>query len=110
MNTSVDSCVRGALAAALLVALTVTSAKEAIADADIGQTLASQCAQCHGTNGKPVGGIDDIAGEDTKSMYNKLLEMQSKTEKKDIMHVQIRGYTLDELWLISEYLASVPGN
>lgn len=110
MKTSVENCARGALAAAMLVALAATSTQSAIADADIGQTLASQCAQCHGTNGKPVGGIDDIAGEDTKSMYNKLREMQSKTEKNDIMHIQVRGYTLEELHLISEYLASVPGD
>ncbi len=92
------------------VAMTALSIGNALADPDIGRTLASQCAQCHGTNGKSVGGIDNITGENASSMYHELVEMKSKTQKTDIMHIQIRAYSDSQLWEIAQYLATLPHN
>jgi sulfide dehydrogenase cytochrome subunit len=89
---------------------TVIGIGGAVADPDIGRTLASQCAQCHGTNGKSVGEIDSIGGENASSMYHELLEMKAKTGATDIMHVQIRAYTDTQLLEISKYLATLPHN
>lgn len=89
-----------------LSSVLLTSAAAQAADPTHGRLLASQCAQCHGTNGRSVGSIDSIGGTD---LYNDLLEMKAKTKPEDIMHQQARGYTDEEMRLIAEYLSTQPG-
>ena len=90
---------RAALAgAALLVAAVPASAEP-------GRLLASQCAQCHGTNGAGPG-FDEIAG---KGSLHDLIEMKYRPIE-GIMDRQARGYTDDQLRLISDYLSTLPGN
>ncbi|MBS1143786.1 MAG: c-type cytochrome [Proteobacteria bacterium] len=73
-----------------------------------GRTLAAQCAQCHGTNGNGPG-FDEIAGKSAREIYNELLEMKSRPVE-GIMDRQARGYTDEQMRLISEYLSTLPGN
>ena len=72
-----------------------------------GQLLASQCYQCHGTNGKAVSGFESIVGKGANDMYQKLLEM-SQRPPEGIMDVQARAYTPAQLLLIANYLATLP--
>lgn len=72
-----------------------------------GRVLASQCAQCHGTDGVSVADIDSLAGEDATDMYDKLLDMK-EGDDSDMMHSQARGYTDPQLRLIAEYFATLP--
>jgi cytochrome subunit of sulfide dehydrogenase len=72
-----------------------------------GQLLASQCFQCHGTNGQPVSGFEGIAGENAAEMYKKLLEL-SLRRPENIMDLQARAYTPAQLSAIATYLASLP--
>lgn len=72
-----------------------------------GELLASQCFQCHGFNGKSLGEIDSIAGKSAGDLYGDLKEFQTNG-KKDIMSLQSRLYTDDELWAISQYFAALP--
>ena len=67
------------------------------------QRLAAQCAQCHGTNG--TGGFESLAGRNPASLYNGLLEMKARPIE-GIMDRQARGYTDEQLWLISQYFAT----
>ena len=85
--------------AALLVAAVPASAAEP------GRLLASQCAQCHGTNGAGPG-FEEIAGKD---IFNDLIEMKYRPIE-GIMERQARGYTDEQLRLISDYLSTLPGN
>lgn len=74
-----------------------------------GRLLASQCFQCHGTNGR--GGIENISGD---ASYGDLLEFKysalspdpvpAAQKARDIMQRQMRGYTDAELQAISAYL------
>ena len=73
-----------------------------------GRTLASQCAQCHGTNGNGPG-FDEIAGKSANEIYDEMLEMRARPVE-GIMDRQARGYTDQQLRLISEYLSTQPGN
>ena len=73
-----------------------------------GRTLASQCAQCHGTNGNGPG-FDEIAGKSANEIYDEMLEMRARPVE-GIMDRQARGYTDQQLRLISEYLSTPPGN
>ena len=91
---------RAVLAGAVLLATAVpTNAAEP------GRLLASQCAQCHGTNGTGPG-FEEIAGKD---IYNDVIEMKYRPIE-GIMDRQARGYTDAQLRLISDYLSTLPGN
>jgi len=74
-----------------------------------GQLLASQCAQCHGTNGNGPG-FDEIAGKSASELYGELREMKASTRIESIMDRQARGYTDTQLRLIADFLSSPPGN
>lgn len=80
----------------------------ASAQAEPGRLLASQCAQCHGTNGAGPG-FDEIAGKSASELYNELREMKYRPVE-GIMDRQARGYTDTQLDLISNYLSTLPGN
>lgn len=72
-----------------------------------GQLLSSQCAQCHGTDGKGPG-FDDIAGKSARELYDELTEMKYR-RPEGIMDRQARGYTDYQLRLIADYLSSLEG-
>lgn len=72
-----------------------------------GRALASQCAQCHGTNGNGPG-FDELAGKSARELEGELLEMKNRPVE-GIMDRQARGYTDEQIRLISEYLSAQPG-
>jgi sulfide dehydrogenase cytochrome subunit len=68
-----------------------------------GQLLASQCAQCHGTNGGEIAGEGDL--------YDELMEWKYANEQEKIdhiMHWQVKAYTDAQLLLIADYFSSLP--
>jgi cytochrome c553 len=71
-----------------------------------GRLLASNCFQCHGTNGRAVGEMEQLAGEDAADIYEKLLEMRGKPIGANVMHVQARGYTDVQLRLIADFFST----
>ena len=85
------------------VAIAIAASQVVQAEPSRGQALAAQCAQCHGTNG--TGGFESLAGRGGASLYNGLLEMKARPIE-GIMDRQARGYTDEQLWLISEYFAT----
>jgi cytochrome subunit of sulfide dehydrogenase len=85
-----------ALAAAPALAQTTT------ADPPAGRLLASNCFQCHGTNGR--GGVETLAGESASEIYNELKEMQQKVPPK-MMDMHARGYTDAQIRLIADYFS-----
>lgn len=78
------------------------------ADPTIDRLLASQCAQCHGTNGNAVGDIDSLAGESFVELYDELMEMLFEHSAEDIMEHQAQGYTEEQLRRIANYYSSLP--
>ena len=72
-----------------------------------GQLLASQCFQCHGTDGQAVSGFESITGKSANDMYKGLLEM-SRRRPENIMDLQARAFTSAQLKLIAGYLATLP--
>jgi len=68
-----------------------------------GRLLASNCFQCHGTNG--TGGVETLAGKSASDIYKDMKEMQQKTPPK-MMDMHARGFTDDELRLIANYFAA----
>jgi cytochrome c553 len=92
--------------ACLGIALLAALSQPVLAESPAGRLLASQCAQCHGTNGAGPG-FDSIAGKD--DLYHELLEMKYRSHIEGIMDRQARGYTDYQLRLISDYLSAQSG-
>lgn len=74
-----------------------------------GQLLASNCFQCHGTNGNPqVAGFGRLAGKSSDDIFKKLKEFQADTDPNEIMIVHARGYTDAQLRLIADFFSRQP--
>ena len=69
-----------------------------------GRLLASNCFQCHGTNGAGPG-FDRLAGKSASELYKELKEFQSGKEGNGIMAKHGLGYTDAQLRLLSDWLS-----
>ena len=90
--------------AGLLGLLLASAAGAQTAAPPAGRLLASNCFQCHGTNGAGPG-FDSIAGKSVDEIYKELREMRSENPGNDIMKAHARGYTDEQLRQISAYLS-----
>ena len=84
----------------------VVSTSVAADDLRVNRLLASQCAQCHGTEGAAVGDMDGLAGD--QDILEDLLDMVGEDHIEDIMEHQAHGYTADQMRRIAAYFASLP--
>lgn len=91
------------IAAALLAALPLCAAAQ---DAALARSLAATCANCHGTEGRSVGGTDPLAGMNKAEMVRKLGEFRSGTRPATIMHQLAKGYTEQQIDMIAGYFAA----
>ena len=86
---------------ALSAGLTVAQAQTVPA----GRLLASNCFQCHGTNGKGPG-FDAINAKSVGEIYKKLKEFQAGKEGNGIMAKHALGYTDTELQALDKWLST----
>ena len=80
----------------------------ASAQAQVGQPgrlLASNCFQCHGTNGNGPG-FDTLAGKSASEIYQELKAFQSGQEGNGIMARHAMAYTDAQMQLIANWFAS----
>ena len=70
-----------------------------------GRLLASNCFQCHGTNGKGPG-FDKLSGVSASEIYKELKELASGKEGSGIMAKHAMGYTDTQLLALSSWLAT----
>ncbi|MBT8146648.1 MAG: cytochrome C [Gammaproteobacteria bacterium] len=78
-------------------------------DLTVNRLLASQCAQCHGTDGQSAGGIEGLEDESYKDLYEDLMDMRSEDRAEDIMDHQALGYTDDQIDRIAYYFGLLAG-
>lgn len=69
-----------------------------------GRLLASNCFQCHGTNGK--GGFDAINGKSVGEIAKKLKEFQAGKEGDGLMTKHAFGYTDAQLTALDKWLST----
>jgi hypothetical protein len=69
-----------------------------------GRLLASNCYQCHGTDGR--GGFDDIRGKEAAEIREYLTEAPGSS----IMAAHAQGYTAAQIDSIVQYLKQFPSN
>lgn len=96
--------IRGAAALAALALLAGAHAQSA-QPVPTGRLLASNCFQCHGTNGKGPG-FDRLAGKSASEIYKELLEFRAGKEGKGIMAAHALGYSDAQLRDLSTYLST----
>lgn len=68
-----------------------------------GRVLASNCFQCHGTNG--YAGELKIGEQSASSIISDINEMKTKDPRSNIMNLHARAYTTAEIKLIAEYIS-----
>ena len=67
-----------------------------------GRLLASNCFQCHGTNGH---GMEELAGKSVSDIAGDMREMALKSPGADMMFAHARGYTAAQVNLIADYFS-----
>lgn len=75
-------------------------------DPNLARNLAATCANCHGTNGKSLGGMESLAGEPKEKLLQKLNDFRSGDKPATIMHQIVVGYTDEQLDLITTWFAA----
>ncbi|MBP8286310.1 MAG: c-type cytochrome [Rhodoferax sp.] len=86
-------------------ALAVCGLAQAQTAPPAGRLLASNCFQCHGTNGKGPG-FDKLTGESASEIYKELKEFQAGKEGKGIMAKHAMGYTDAQLLSLASWLST----
>lgn len=76
------------------------------ADPILARNLAATCANCHGTNGKSLGGMESLAGVDKNKLLDKLKQFRSDAKPATIMHQISKGYSEEQLDLIAGWFAA----
>ena len=89
---------------ALLVFAAFSCAAQA-QDVPSGRLLASNCFQCHGTDGKGPG-FEKLAGKSANDIYHELVEMRSGKEGDGLMSRHAMGYSDAQLRAIAQYFGS----
>jgi cytochrome c553 len=91
-----------------LAALCLTGAATAAeaADPHVARNLAATCTACHGTGGKSVGGMRNLAGEAKADLLHSLRSFRSGEKPATVMHQISKGYTDEQLQLIAAYFAA----
>ncbi len=74
------------------------------------RALAANCAQCHGTDGRPVAGsaIPALAGRDRLELAAQLAAFKRGTARATVMDQIAKGYSDDELAALADYFARLP--
>jgi sulfide dehydrogenase cytochrome subunit len=93
---------------AILLSLPFTASPALAEDETVNRLLASQCAQCHGTNGYARGDFEDIAGEEAGDLFEDLADMKGEDRPENIMDHQALGYSDQQIMRIARYYASLP--
>ena len=71
-------------------------------------SLSATCASCHNTNGKGVEGADVPGLSHLKASYieTQMLAFKSGERGATVMHQLAKGYTNEQIKIISEYLGA----
>jgi cytochrome c553 len=75
-------------------------------DPNAGRNMAANCANCHGTAGRSVGGMPSLAGRPREALVQILGEFREGKRPATIMHQLSRGYTDAQIEAVAAYFAS----
>lgn len=87
------------------VALTMTAPVSA-QDLSKARYLAANCANCHGTDGKSVGGTESLAGYDRDRFIRTMTEFREGKKPASIMHQLSKGYTDEQIAQLAAFFSA----
>jgi len=70
--------------------------------------LAANCANCHGTNGRSVGGTESLAGYEKVKFIERMAEFKSGKRPATLMHQLSKGYSDEQIARLAEFFATLP--
>ena len=91
--------------ALLMLGAATTAWSQAAKVGQPGRLLASNCFQCHGTDGKGPG-FERLAGGSASEIYNEMKKFQAGKEGNSIMAKHAMGYTDAQLQALAAWLVS----
>ena len=74
--------------------------------ADKGMVLALSCASCHGTDGASPDAIPRIKGRSAEYIEKAMLQFKAGERPATVMNRIAKGYTDEEIKLLSAYLGN----
>lgn len=93
--------VAAALAAAAFAAAAPASAQDA-------RYLAANCANCHGTDGRAVGGMPSLAGLNATYFTEQMKAFRDGKRTATIMHQLSKGYSDEQIAVLAAYFSKQP--
>jgi cytochrome c553 len=74
------------------------------------QSMAANCAPCHGTNGKPVAGstVAALAGRSAAELADIMEQFKEGKRQATVMHQIAKGFSEPEIHAISTYFSKLP--
>ena len=69
--------------------------------------MAAACANCHGTKGVALDGMDTLAGTSKDELLKKLMDFKSGKKPATIMHQLSKGYTDEQLAQLAGYFSAL---
>jgi len=94
------------IGAALFAVLGAAHATAQGSDPNLGRNLAATCANCHGTNGVSVGGVESLAGKPKDELVRKMREFKQGTKPATVMTQLAKGYTDEQIEVLAGWFAA----
>ena len=76
-------------------------------DPNQARLLASNCANCHGTDGRSQGGMPALTGLTKPYIIQQMMDYKSGKSTGTIMHQLAKGYTDAQIEALATYFSSV---
>lgn len=102
MKSQTRSRLQGLASCLALLGASLTASAQSV---PVGRLLASNCFQCHGTNGAGPG-FDKLAGKSANEIYKEMNEFRSGKEGTGLMAKHSMGYTDAQLRQLSQWLST----
>jgi len=103
-SDTVEQCVSRCLTPIVFALAIVTPARAQ--DAGSVRLLASNCANCHGTDGHSQGGMPSLSGQSKSALADMLKAFRDGTRPATVMQQLAKGYTDAEIDALAAYFAA----
>lgn len=92
--------------ASIAAAMSFISLPAQAQDLSKARYLAANCANCHGTDGKSVGGIESLAGYDRERFIKSMTDFRDGKRPASIMHQLSKGYTDEQIAQLAAFFSA----
>lgn len=76
------------------------------ADPNMGRNLAANCTNCHNTDGRSIGGMPILAGQDKNYIVKQMQDFKTGVRPGTIMQQLAKGYTDEQIAAIAAFFAA----